>query len=179
MLCTFLSFGQTDDLRQQLDYLFGNLDATQVPSGYLAPYGLDMADKEDFNGAFTDSNIVNNLDIVRMVYADVYSSRFYGNAYSLSSIDALNAAVAAASDNALIIFFGQYSTLREDAVQQNLLQYVNGQLFDVAGRSQSPYLLQSTFAAYPKQGNFSNGTVTLQFDPLLYQYRRFYSIDAS
>jgi len=50
MLCSFLSFGQTDDLRHQLDYLFGNLNASQVPSGYLAPYGLDMADKADFMG---------------------------------------------------------------------------------------------------------------------------------
>ena len=117
MLCTFLSFGQTDDLRSQLDYLFGNLNAAQVPSGYLAPYGLDMADKEDFNGLFTDSNIINHLDIVRMVYADVATSRFYSGAASLPSIDAVNTAVAGASDNALLIFFGQYSIFREDAVQ--------------------------------------------------------------
>jgi len=103
-----------------------------------------------------------------MVYADVYTSRFYSYASTLPSVDAVNSAVAGASDNALLILFGQYSTFREDAVQQNLLQYSNGQLFDVAGRSQSPCILQNTFAAYPKQSNFSNGTVTLQFNPSLY-----------
>lgn len=59
MLCAFLSFGQ--DLRQQLDYLFGNLNQSEVPSGYLAPYGMDMANKEDFNGITTDRNVVNDL----------------------------------------------------------------------------------------------------------------------
>jgi hypothetical protein len=167
MLCTYFSFSQ-DQLRQDLDFLFGNLNPSEVPSGYLAPYGLEMADKEDFNGVITDSNVVNNLDILRMVYADVYTARFNSSAPALPSVETVNSSVAGASENSLVIFYGLYSILREDAVQQNLLQYSNGQLYDVQGRSQSPYILQSAFVAYPKQNSFENGTVTLQFDPLLY-----------
>ncbi len=136
----------------------GNLNAYEVPSGYLAPYGMDMTDKEDLNGIITDSNVVNNLDIVRLLYADIYTSRFYSGALTMPTIDAVNSAVANAADNSLILFYSQFSVFREDALQQNLIQYTNGQLYDVQGRQQSPYILQNTFAAYPKQGHFTNGT---------------------
>lgn len=103
-----------------------------------------------------------------MVYADLYTARFYSGAPAMPTVDALNNSIAGAANNSLVIFYGEYSSLREDAVQQNLLNYNNGQLYDVQGRNEIPYLLQSTFVAYPKQNSFNNGTVTLQFDPSLY-----------
>jgi hypothetical protein len=161
------AFTQTDPIRQQLDYLFGSLDASQVPSGYLAPYGTELLDKEDYNGLLTDSNLVNDLDLVRMAYADIYSSRFYSNAPSMVDIDALNSTIASVADNSLVLFYGQYSLFDENAVANNWLQYTNGKLYDVAGRPQSPYILKNLFIAYPKN-NYFNETVVLSFNPSLF-----------
>ncbi len=103
-LCFFESFGQTDVNRQQLDVLFGNLNRTQVPSGFLAPYGTDLLDKEDFNGVLSDSNLSNSMDLVRMAYADVYTARFYSGAPALPLPEAYSQTVNAANPNALALF---------------------------------------------------------------------------
>lgn len=58
-------------------------------------WGTDMTDKDDLNGMITDSNFVNNLDLVRMVYADVYSARYNAASPTMISPDALNAAIDA------------------------------------------------------------------------------------
>lgn len=70
------SFAQVDNLRQDLDFLFGQFDKTKVTSGYLAPYGLDAMDKADFNGILADSNVVNSMDLFRFIYADIFSAKF-------------------------------------------------------------------------------------------------------
>ncbi|MCW3073366.1 MAG: hypothetical protein JWP69_435 [Flaviaesturariibacter sp.] len=59
LLSALFSFAQTDTLRQELNYLFGNLSPSAIPSGYLAPYGMDMAQRQRFNGALTESNVIN------------------------------------------------------------------------------------------------------------------------
>lgn len=61
--------------RSDLAYLFQPLNANNIPTGYLMEWGTDMTDKDDLNGLITDSNFVNSMDLVRMVYADVYSAR--------------------------------------------------------------------------------------------------------
>ena len=75
VLCFSLSNAQTDSLRSYLDNLFGTLDKTQVPSGYLAAYGMDMADKQDFNGLLTDSNSIYNIGVFNLLYDDIENSK--------------------------------------------------------------------------------------------------------
>ncbi len=82
---------QTDTIgRGNLATLFQNLCAANIPTGYLMEWGTDMTDKDDLNGLITDSNFVNNIDIIRMVYADIYSAKFAANAQSMFSPDSLN-----------------------------------------------------------------------------------------
>ena len=72
--------------------------------------------KDDFNGLLTDSNIIKSIDMVRLLYADVYTSRFNISAPTLPTLDALNTSINNAADNSLILFYGHYSDLREDAL---------------------------------------------------------------
>jgi len=57
-----------------------------------------------------------------------------------------------------------YATIRPDAFSQNLLIFQNQQVYDVAGRSASPYTAQTMFAAAPTRtyaptGNVSPGSL--------------------
>jgi hypothetical protein len=73
LLLVLHSQAQTDTAgRSDLAFLFQNLNPANVPTGYLVEWGTDMTDKDDLNGLITDSNFVNSLDLVRMVYADMY-----------------------------------------------------------------------------------------------------------
>ena len=44
--------------RSDLASLFQNLNAANIPTGYLMEWGTDMADKDDLNGVITDSNFI-------------------------------------------------------------------------------------------------------------------------
>lgn len=56
-----------------------------------------------------------------------------------------------------------YDVLKEDAVVQNLFTVTNNQVFDVSGRTQSPYMQRTLFAASPSLNYTGNGSVTVLF----------------
>ena len=164
LLISIVSLGQADSADM---HLFGNLNGTEIPTGYLGPYGIDILDKEDFNGLITDSNVINSMDIVRMSYADVYTARYYSAAPTLPLPDTFSKNIDNAHTNALALFFAKYSIFDENAINNNQLQYNNGQLFDVSTRLTHPYLVKNLFTAYPKQKYYLD-TVLFYFDPSLF-----------
>jgi hypothetical protein len=173
LISTQTLYAQVDNFRQQLDFLFGQLDKTKVSSGYLAPYGLDGVDKADFNGILADSNTVNSLDLFRFIYNDIYTAKFNPTAPSLPSINAINQTFAQQDRNTLAILYANYNDLNEYAIQQGLLRYTGGKLYDnniiLEARlvKRSAYVQNKLFAVNPLTQYYKN-TVTLKFNPLLF-----------
>ena len=152
--------------RSDLASLFQNLNAANIPTGYLMEWGTDMADKDDLNGVITDSNFVNNLDIVRMVYADVYSARYSAASPAMISPDALNAAInAVQSSGNLVMVYGEYAVTNPNSINNGWLTYNRGRLTETG--TGSPYTTQQVWAAYPTKSVYNN-EVSLHFDPSLY-----------
>lgn len=125
-----ITIAQPDNYRADLDYLFGLLDKTRLSTGYLSPYGIDAVDKDDFNGILADSNTVNSLDLFRFIYADMLTAKFNPASISLPSIETLNQDIQNANSNSLAIFYANYNEFNENAINQGLIQYVNGRLHD-------------------------------------------------
>jgi hypothetical protein len=75
LLCamSFVSFAQTDPLRNQLNSVFTNIDKSQVPTGFLEEYGVPLLPLDVFNGVLTDSNKV-DIATWRMVYSTLQTS---------------------------------------------------------------------------------------------------------
>ncbi len=69
-----------DSLRDKLNSIFLNIDKTQIPTGYLAEYGAEFTPLNWYNGVLTDSSIVFNLDVFRMIYADVETAKILPSA---------------------------------------------------------------------------------------------------
>lgn len=69
------SYAQTDPLREKLDSIFQYIDKSQIPTGYLKEYGSELLPLHYFNGLLTDSNTVEDLDIFRTAYADLYTAK--------------------------------------------------------------------------------------------------------
>ena len=61
-----------------------------------------------------------------------------------------------------------YATLRPDALAARLLVAQNGQLYDVPGRSASPYRTQTLFAVAPATPVARTGAVSFVFAPGLH-----------
>jgi hypothetical protein len=162
---------QVDSLRTTLDNIFLYADKSQVPTGFLDEYGAQFANLKTYNGVLTDSNVVNAM-AWHYIYASVYSSKIYGTNtlptpetnYTVFNSEAiLNANVNPVSMLAL-----NYSSLKPDAVTNNLFTISNNQLHDVPGRTQSPYQLSTAFAASPFYETDEDGTLSLIFKQNLF-----------
>lgn len=153
LLTTSLNlFSQTDSARDELNHIFQYIDKSQIPSGYLDEYGPQFIGKQWLTGVLADSNMVPGMSGFRFLYNDIENAHIYTGATALTPLENVDSVVnQAPSGNAtpLIFLTAQYSTLREDAIQQNLFTYSNNQIFDVTNRSQSPYQLHNFFAACP------------------------------
>lgn len=162
----------TDSMRYKLDQVFAPLDKSQVPTGLLDGYALPLAPLAPFNGALADSTRLTPT-LFRCLYGTAYTACIYG-ANPLTTLQNLNirtAAAEAAAGPATIPVMVQridYATVRPDAFSQNLLRIQNRQVYDVAGRSASPYLTRTLFAAAPVREFAATGDVSLVFQQSLY-----------
>ncbi len=167
----FGAFAQIDSLRIKLDHVFTHIDKSQVPTGFLEEYGAQFVNLNRFNGVLTDSNEVNALGW-QYIYATVYSSRIYG-ANTLPTPEANyttfdNEAKANQSSNPVSMLALGYSSLKPDAVTNNLFTITNDQLYDVPGRAQSPYQQNIAFAAAPFYDTDADGELQLLFKQNLF-----------
>lgn len=171
---SFLSIqgrAQVDSLRLTLDNIFTHIDKSQVPSGFLEEYGAQFVNLNTFNGQLSDSNYVNPL-VWSYVYASVYSAKIYGTNtlptpetnYTLFNSEAL----ANPDANPVSMMALSYSSLKTDALTNNLFTISNNQLYDVPGRQQSPYQLNTAFAAAPFYETDADGVLKLIFKQNLF-----------
>lgn len=166
ILLNLSTIAQVDSVRLTLDNIFEHVDKSQIPTGYLEEYGAEFANLKTYNGILTDSNTLNSM-AWHYIYASVYSAKIYGtntlttpeNNYTVFNNEAkLNANVNPVSMLAL-----NYSSIKPDAVDNNLFTVSNNQLYDVTGRTQSPYQLNTFFAASPFYETDNDGVLKLIF----------------
>ena len=171
IITALLSYAQTGDaLRDKLDSIFTFIDKSQIPTGYLKEYGSEMVPLHLFNGLLTDSNQVESLDILRYAYADLATAKIITTLPAMQPLSTFNTSLDTArnqGNSTVAVLFGQYASLIPAALSQNLLSVSNEQFYDVAGRSQSPYLQNNLFAAAATEKYFTD-TVKLKWSTALY-----------
>lgn len=155
-----------DSVAQKLTSVFANVDKSQVPTGYLYEAGMRFLELRNYRGTLSDSSVTDQ-SVLRYLRLQLASSRVAG-ADTLPQVRAYNARMEAALASAggaipLTVQCMQYAAIRPDALEQNLLRGQNEQLFDVAGRAQSPYQTQTLFAAAPLLAYSRTGTVSFVF----------------
>lgn len=159
-----------DSLSQKLASIFANLDKRQVPTGYLYEAGVRFLEPRYYDGALSDSNLT-DMNVLRYLRAQLRSSRVYGQD-TLPSLPVFNARVkaAAAAGGAIpvAVQYLPYASIRPEALQNNLLRAQDEQLFDVAGRSQTPYQTNTLFAAAPALAYAPTNVVSFLFRRNLY-----------
>ena len=75
------AFAQTNLVRTELNYIFQNIDKTQIPTGYLNEYGPEVIYKKWINGILSDSNLIVNMNTYNFLYNDIKNCRI--NIYSI------------------------------------------------------------------------------------------------
>ncbi len=171
ILMNVSAFAQTGPVRTEQIFIFQNIDKTLIPTGYLNEYGPEVVYKKWLNGILSDSNLVADINLFNFLYNDIENSRIV-NPIVLPPLDTARVMIDITRYDTLtklVFFSANYASLREDALQQNLFTKVGNQIFDVAGRTQSPYILSHTFAAVPvlPESKFTN-EIRLGYSPLFY-----------
>ena len=162
-----------DPVRQKLDLIFANLDKRQVPTGRLAEYALPLAPLVNFDGRVLRDTGRTDLDGFRHLYATALTGRLAGTE-TLPSVPVFNQRVQAAAPTGpgapipIAVQYISYAHLRPDAETAGLLRLQNEQLFDVPGRSQSPYQTAVLFAAAPERSYAATSNVSLVLPSSLY-----------
>ena len=164
--CLHFSAKAQDVLRTQLDNIFQNVNKSQIPFGYLEEYGPGMVPFDIFNGLLTDSNRA-DITLWQVIYGNMRASRIYGSP-NLPDPAVVNSSINSYTNYtnqtaAIPLLLMDYSVLNENAVQENLFTVSNNQIFDVPGRTQSPYLQRLLFAAAPSIAVSNNGTISVMF----------------
>lgn len=164
--CLHLKAQSIDELRNKLNYVFQNIDKSQVPTGYLEEYGPGFVPFKPFNGILTDSNRL-DMDLWEILYGSIKNSLIYGTS-NLPEMEVAMDSVLSKSNIADHVFavpilLMDYGILSPRAVQFNLFSVSDNQLFDVAERTQSPYLQRTLFAASPLVNGSTTGSVTVLF----------------
>lgn len=136
----------------KMNYIFQHVDKSQVTTGLLRDYSIDFLNPDNYTGAaIHDSNFV-GMGEWRMLYAGLYGAQINGNA-NLLYLDTINRLVNTynhTSDPISIIgLYYNYQQLKSTAISGNLMTVTNEQLYDVAGRTQSPYDTKELFALAP------------------------------
>ena len=164
------TFSQTDPLRQKLDSIFQYVDKTQIPTGYLKEYGAELMPIHWFNGVLTDSNAIADIDCWRATYTDISTAKIQPQLTTMTGLTTINTTIEGlrnAQVAPIAVLYGNYASLRDDALLLNLFSINNQQIIDAANRNQSPYLTKILFAAASINKQFTN-TVTFTFAPALY-----------
>jgi hypothetical protein len=105
------------------------------------------------------------------LYFQLQTSYCQAGTNPLPSIVTVNTALQNAGTSAIPIslLLGQYAKVKTDAYTNNLLSFnsTDKRVYDVAGRSQSPYTSNYLFAASPLQANNVTNTASFVYNPNL------------
>jgi hypothetical protein len=177
-ICVILLFckanTQTYDTTQyygKMNYVFQYVDKIQITTGFLRDYGIEFLNLDNYQGiVLHDSNYV-ALDDWRLLYTSLYSSQINSNAGMLY-LDSVNRLIRKFNyTNMPITFIGldyNYNKLRDDAITNNLMYVSNDHLYDVSGRTQSPYESKELFAVAPIRQAALTGSNQFIFRPELF-----------
>ena len=157
--------GNLDDFNNQL---FQNVDLTQVPTGFLLDRSIAFADPELYTGRrLTDST---NLDLSKfsLLYG-VLRGAAINNTVLPSAQTYLSNSNVTGGSNALLLLANRISFIHAEALQNNLFSVAEDQLYDVVGRTQSPYVTDTVFAATCARYDFKslNVSFTLPTDRII------------
>ncbi len=128
-------------LSEQFRDMIKNLDKSQIPTGILYESVFPWAELESYDG--TSTTDTSSFFHFMQGYTELYNSKFNTNNL-IHPNDFETAVNNFHPDKKFHHPFGiidfEFNTIKPDAVSNGLLTVSGGKLYDVAGRTQSPYI---------------------------------------
>lgn len=169
--CLFLGlnvFAQTNDnFTGTIDSMLLNVDKTPITSGILYDRAFILAGLHVFNKFSSDtSSYMHYLQGYNELYMAAYNRNTMPNPDSVVQISLRK---KTAGIIPIGLFNYRFHTIDSLAVDQNLLSYSNGLLYDVPNRPRVPFYESTVTVAAALIDSTQNKTVTFEFPSALYQ----------
>lgn len=134
IISSTLTYAQYDEdnavVRNYLNSVFQNIDKSKVPTGYLKDYAFEYIDMSYYDGTeLTDSNYVNS-EILEMILKTVNSSALQQKPF-VNTTDMLYDLFCNEEMIPVPIALYKYSNIKETAIDDGLIRYENGKVYDV------------------------------------------------
>jgi len=146
-----------------LQYIMQPLDKNQIPNGYLEEYGFPAISMATYNGVLSANNRF-ELNSWRLMYFQLFTGWSRATTNPMIPISSVNNTIKINTSPSLPIaiplLIGAYNTVKSNAFSSNLLSYNASQrkVYDVPGRTQSPYESKRLFAAVPVNQYSTDGS---------------------
>lgn len=157
------SFSQSDNpFVNKVDSITSNLNKNYITTGILYDRVPSLAALDLFNPQIDTSN--------HALFTQAYFELYYG-CYNVSGWQSPGQEDSMIWDNNVSGFVPigildyQFNMMDSFAVQDNLFTYQNGLLYDVPGRSRSPYFLKRIQLSAPLANSINTGTIKLKYLP--------------
>ena len=146
IIATKTSFSQAEintEFSTRMNYVFGQLDKSRIPTGLMLDYAMEFASLSNYNGVLTDTNKVNK-GILMDVYNTILTSGIHSNGGSFYHPDYLDSLWQVQRQPGIITLCGlyyNYSRFKDNALSSNLITVNSDRFFDrfVNGVWQNPY----------------------------------------
>ena len=165
---SIITFGQTpaDEVIDRMNYVFTHVNRSNISTGLLSNYGVQPIPFEYYNGIPADSNFV-DINSYTLLYAGIYSSKLNNNITLITPDELLTRIQDYTSGTAIpvSVMHYAYNRIKETAVEEGLVDVVNEQIIEIAGKN--PYETLNLFAAGPKEVITERGTVSFIFPSTL------------
>jgi hypothetical protein len=161
-LVASLCLAQNQTLPQKLQHLYAPLNKSQVPTGFLYDLSWSFVSPSDYRGVLTDYNYV-TTDVFGMLYGAMRGSMVDTTGLPSPGVYLSRTKSPFSADTIpFAVLMLRFDRIRPDAIDSNLLYLDNGQLFDVPGRSQSPYFQDTVFAATMLRAEIDTRAIVFQ-----------------
>jgi hypothetical protein len=132
---------QSQTMPQQIAHAYAPLDKSKTATGYLIDLSIALADPHDYRGTLSDSNFT-DINTFGLLYAEMRGAQTpFG--LNLPSPKVYLNKIRKGFDGQVLpiaIMNWRYDEIRLEAGFLNLINYTNGQYFDVPASLQSPYM---------------------------------------
>jgi hypothetical protein len=167
MLWPYFANGQGSLYQAEADNVLAPLNKNSMTTKTLYDRVMSLADLTSFDGS--EQALSSNSDHFWQAYSEIHQATYDNWTYQApEQVANRYKGTYNATTHALGIICHRFETLDTTAIQRNLLRASNGQLFDVAGRTSSPYKETTVFVGTPMaspETSVTEGWHDLVIDP--------------
>jgi hypothetical protein len=148
------------DIQQTLNTLFQNVNLSQAPTGIFMNKAIYFTNIHKYDGTIISDSTDVNINTFGWLYSMLGMAKVGTNTFPDAETLYGKDSYTQGSAVPLTMLCQRYNHFKDNIFSKNLISTRNYQLFDVVGRTESPYAEDTLFVVTPVINKFKSGTLS-------------------